>query len=61
MCDFISDATRAMSVGILKYFILKRKSTGFPYQALMALYLKYVVPSERISLANKQVAIGSGR
>ena len=30
---------RAMSVGILEYFALKRRSSGFPYQVLMALYL----------------------
>ena len=28
---------------------------GLPYQALMALCLKYVVPSEGISLANKEL------
>ena len=53
-----------MSVGILKYFTLKRRSSEFPYQVLMALQLsKVVVPSKGISvlLANKKVAIGSGR
>ena len=53
-----------MSVGILKYFALKRRSSGFPYQALMALQLsKVVVLSKgiRVLLANKKVAIGSGR